>query len=148
MRAVELTRIAAAAEALRLRRQILRYVRQAGFLVGAAVFGLFALIFLHVLLWMVCAGPWNTGRVWASVIVLAFDGIVAGVLALLGRGKLPDPLEVEARITRDRSISELKSALAMTALTGTVAGPAGRFAGRTLWNTAGRLLGGRRRRRR
>lgn len=146
MKAVELTKIAAAAEALRLRRQIFRYVRQAGFLVGAALFGLFALAFLHVLLWMVCVGPWNTGRVWASVIVLALDGVVAGVLVLLGRGKLPDPIEVEARITRDRSISELKNALAMTALTGTMAGPAGRFAGRTLWNTVTKVLRGRRRR--
>lgn len=146
MKAVELTKIAAAAEALRLRRQILRYVRQAGFLVGAALFGLFALVFVHVLLWMVCSGPWHTGRVWASVIVLLFDVVVAGVLVLLGRGKLPDPIEVEARITRDRSIAELKNALAMTALTGTMAGPAGRFAGRTLWNTTCKLIGRRRRR--
>lgn len=146
MRPVELARVAAAAETLRLKRQALRYGRQAAFLVMAGLFGLFAFAFLHVLLWMVCYGPWNTGRVWASVIVLAVDAVAAGVLVLLGRGRMADPIEVEARITRDRSISELRSALAMTAATSVVVGPAGRFAGRTAWQVVRRALPGRRRR--
>ena len=146
MRTVELAKVAAAAEALRLKRYALRLGRQAAFLVVAGLFGLFALIFLHVVLWTLCDGPWNTGKVWASVIVLAVDVLIAGVMVMLGRGKLPDPLEVEARITRDRSISELKSALAMTAATSVVAGPAGRFAGRTAWSAVRKLLPGRRRR--
>ena len=145
MRAVELAKIAAAAEALRLKRQAFRFGRQAAFLVVGGLFGLFALIVLHVVLWTLCDGPWNTGKVWASVIVLVVDLVVAGVLVLLGRGKLPDPLEVEARITRDRSLSELKSALAITAATSVVVGPAGRFAGRTTWSVLRKLLPGRRR---
>lgn len=147
MRVVELAKVAAAAEALRLRRNATRIGRQAVYLVGAGLFGLFALASVHVLLWMICYGPWNTGRVWASVIVLAFDVVAAGVLVLLGRGKLADPVEVEARITRDRSISELKSAFLMTAVMGTVTGPAGRFAGKTAWSTVRGLIAGRRRRR-
>lgn len=147
MRAVELAKVAAAAEALRLKRQALRFGRQGAFLAAAGLFGLFALIAIHVVLWTLCDGPWNTGKVWASVIVLAFDILVAVVLVLLGRGKLPDPIEVEARITRDRSISELKSALAMTAVTTAVAGPAGRFAGRTAWSAVRRMFTGKRRRR-
>lgn len=134
MRAVELAKVAAAAEALRFKRQMFRYGRQAAYLAVAGLFGLFALLSLHVLIWMVCYGPWHTGKVWASIIVLLFDVVIAGVLALLGRGKMADPVEVEARITRDRSISELKSALVMTAMVGTVTGPAGRFAGRTAWS--------------
>lgn len=148
MRAVDLTKIAASAEALRLRRHMFRLVRQAGFLAIAAIFGFFALISLHVVLWTLCYGPWGTGKVWASVIVLAVDVIVAGILLLFGRGKLPDPIEVEARITRDRSLSELRSALAMTALAGTVTGPAGRLAGRTAWKAFRGLLPGSKRRRR
>lgn len=147
MRVVELAKVAAAAEALRLKRQATRYGRQAVYLAVAGLFGLFALVFVHVLLWMICYGPWNTGRVWASVIVVAFDAVIAGVLVMLGRGKLADPIEVEARITRDRSISELKSAFLMTAVMGTVSGPAGRFAGRTAWSTVRGLISGRRRRR-
>lgn len=148
MRAVDLAKVAASAEALRIRRMMLRFGLQAVFLAVAGLFGLFALIFLHVFLWMLCYGPWNTGRVWASVIVVAFDVVIAVILLLLGRGKLPDPIEVEARITRDRSLSELRSALAITALTGTVTGPAGRLAGRTAWRALrGLLPGGARRRR-
>jgi len=147
MKAVELGKVAASAEALRLRRQLTRIGRQAAFLVVAAVFGFFALISLHVVLFMLCVGPWNTGRVWASIIVLAVDVVAAGGLGLLGRGKLPDPVEVEARITRDRSLSEMKNALALTAVTSTLAGPAGRLAGRTAWGAVRKLVSGRRRRR-
>ena len=136
MKVVELARIAAAAEALRIRRQVLRYGRQVAFLAVAAVFALFALGFLHVLLWMLCDGPWNTGRVWASVIVLAVDAAVVGILVLFGRSSIPGPIEVEARITRDRSLSELRTAVALTAVTG----PAGRFAGRTAWSGIRRLV--------
>ena len=141
MKVVELTRIAAAAEALRIKRQILRYGRQAAFLVAAAIVGLFALGVVHVLLWMVCDGPWNTGRIWATVIVLAVDVVMIGILLLLGRGRLADPLEVEARITRDRSLSELRNAVALTAATG----PVGRYAGRTAWSGVSRLFRRRRR---
>lgn len=147
MRAVDLAKVAASAEALRLRRMVLRFGMQAAFLAIAGLFGLFALIFLHVMLWMICYGPWNTGKVWASVIVVLFDVVIAGILLLLGRGKLPDPIEVEARITRDRSLSELRSAVAITALTGTVTGPAGRLAGRTAWRAFRGMLPGRTRRR-
>ena len=136
MKVVELTRIAAAAEALRIKRQVIRYGKQVAFLVIAAVFALFFLGFAHVLLWMVCDGPWNTGKVWATVIVLAVDAVIAGILLLLGRGRLADPIEVEARITRDRSLSELRTAAALTAITG----PAGRFAGRTAWSGMSRLV--------
>ena len=147
MRTVDLAKVAAIAEALRLRRMMRRFGLQAAFLAVAGLFGLFALIFLHVLLWMLCYGPWNTGKVWASVVVVLFDVVIAGILLLLGRGKLADPIEVEARITRDRSLSELRSAVAITALTGTVTGPAGRLAGRTAWRAVRGLLQGRGRRR-
>ncbi len=136
MKVVDLTRIAAAAEALRIKRQIVRYGKQVAFLAAAAIFGLFALGVAHVLLWVVCDGPWNTGRVWATVIVLAVDVVTIGILLLLGRSRLADPIEVEARITRDRSLSELRNAVALTAVTG----PAGRYAGRTAWSGVRRLL--------
>ena len=145
MKAVDLAKVAASAEALGLRRQVLRIVRQVGLLVVAGLFGIFALVALHVVLWTLCDGPWNTGKVWASVIVLGFDLVVAGILVLLGRGRLPDPIEVEARITRDRSLSELRSTVALTAVTTTVAGPAGRFAGRTAWGAVRKLVRRRRR---
>ena len=145
MKAVDLAKVAATAEALRLRRQARRIIRQVVFLAMAGLFGFVALLSAHVLLWTVCEGPWHTGKVWASVIVLGVDVVAVGILVLLGKGKVPDPIEVEARITRDRSLSELRSVLALTALTTAVAGPAGRFAGRTAWNTIRSTFGLRRR---
>ncbi|MBE7210021.1 MAG: phage holin family protein [Gluconacetobacter diazotrophicus] len=145
MKAVELARVAASAEALRLRRQLTRYGRQAAFLVVAAVFALFALVFLHVILWNLCAHPWHLGPVWASVLVFGVDLLFALLLLLLGRGRGIDAVEVEARITRDRSLSELRSALAFSAVAATATGPIGRLAGRTAWGSVRRLIFRRRR---
>jgi hypothetical protein len=146
MKVVDLAKVAAGAEALRFKRQLLRYGRQVAFLVVAGVFGFFALIAAHVVLWTICYGPWNFGRVWASVTVLGVDVVVAVVLVLLGKGKLPDPIEIEARISRDRSLSELRTAVAMTAVTSAMTGPVGRLAGRSAWGLVKKVLPGRRRR--
>lgn len=130
MKVVELAKTAASSEGVLLQKIALRFARRAAFLVVAAVFGFFALISLHVVLWTLCEGPWHTGKVWASVIMLGADALFLIVFVLLGRGKLPDPVEVEARITRDRSLHDLRNAVALTAVTGTIMGPAGRYAGR------------------
>lgn len=134
MKAVELGKVAAAAEAQRLQRMGLRYAQRAAFLVVAAAFGFFALISLHVFLWVLCYGPWNTGKVWASVIVLAFDVVAAGIFLLLGRGKQAGTAEIEARMTRDRNLAAMRNAFALSAVTATVVGPAGRMAGRGVLN--------------
>jgi hypothetical protein len=97
MKAVDLAKLAAAAEGLRFKRQLMRYGRQ-----------------------------------------------IALILVLLGRSKQPGRLEMEARITRDRTIAELKSAVALTAVTSAITGPAGRFAGRSAWGLVRKLLPARR----
>lgn len=130
MKAVDFGKVAAAAEAQRLQRVALRYGRRVAFLVVAGLFGLFALILFHVLLWAICYGPLNTGMVWASVIVLGIDFLFAGVFAMLGRSNQPSIMEIEARMTRDRNLAAMKSAFAFSAVTATVVGPAGRLAGR------------------
>lgn len=146
MKVVDLAKIAAAAEGLRLKRQVLRVGRQVAYLVLAAVFGLFALVGFHVILWTLCDGPWNFGRVWSSVAVFGFDLIIALVLVLLGRSRTPGMAEIEARITRDRTLAELKNAAALTAVASTVTGPAGRFAARSAWGMVRGLSPLRRRR--
>ena len=132
MKAVEFGRLAAAAEATRWQRLGLRYAKRVAFLVVAALFGLFAMISAHVALWVLCYGPWNTGKVWASFIVLGVDVLFVAVFVLLGRGKPPGSVEIEARMTRDQNLNAMKSALAFSAVTATVVGPAGRMAGRGL----------------
>ncbi len=144
MKAVEFGKLAAAAEARRWQSIGLRYARRIAFLVVAALFGLFTLISAHVLLWVLCDGPWHTGKVWASVIVLAVDILLAAIFVLLGRGKQPSITEIEARMVRDQNLASMKNALAFSAVTATVVGPAGRMAGRGLLD----LVSGRARRRR
>lgn len=142
MKAVEYGKEAASAEVRRLQRVMVRYAIRVGFLVVAALFGLFALFSAHILLWMLCYGPWHTGKVWASVIVLGVDVLFAAVFVFLGRGKRASIVEVEARMERDRNIAAMRSALAFSAVTATVMGPAGRAVGRSAWG----LLKGRRNR--
>ncbi len=132
MKAVEYGKAAASAEARRLQSIALRYGLRVAFLVVAALFGLFTLISAHVTLWVICYGPWHTGKVWASLIVLALDILLTGVFVLLGRGKQPSVAEIEARMTRDRNLTAMKNAVALSTVTATVVGPAGRMAGRSI----------------
>jgi len=144
MKAVDFGKIAAAAEAQRLQRVGLRYAQRIAFLVVAALFGLFVLISAHVTLWVICEGPWHTGKVWASLIVLGVDILLTLVFVLLGRSKQAGMAEIEARMTRDRNLAAMKNALALSAVTATVVGPAGRMAGRGILDALRGRLGRRR----
>lgn len=130
MKAVDFGKVAAAAEVQRLQRLGLRYAQRIAFLVVGALFGLFVLISAHVTLWVVCEGPWHTGKVWASLIVLGVDIILTVVFILLGRGKRAGVAEIEARLIRDTNLTAMKNAFALSTVTATVVGPAGRMAGR------------------
>ncbi len=143
MKLVDHGRAAASAEVQRLQRLALRYAVRVAFLVMAALFALFTLIAAHVLLWVICFGPWHTGRVWASVIVFGVDILFTVVFLVLGRGKAPGAVELDARIRRDRDLVAMRNAFAMSAVAATVVGPAGRMAGRGVWG----MLRSRRRRR-
>ncbi len=143
MKLVDHGKDAASAEVQRLQRLALRYAIRVAFLVVAALFALFTLISAHVLLWVICYGPWHTGRVWASVIVLGVDLLFTVLFVVLGRSRQASAAEIEARIRRDRDLAAMRNAFAISAVAATVVGPAGRMAGRGMW---GMLRGGRRRR--
>ncbi len=143
MKLVDHGRSAASAEVQRLQRLALRYAMRVAFLVVAALFGLFTLFSAHVLLWMICYGPWHTGKVWASLIVLGVDVLFTVIFLVLGRGKAAGAVEIEARMRRDRDLAAMRNAFAISAVAATVVGPAGRMAGRGAWG----LFRDRRRRR-
>ncbi len=143
MKLVDHGRDAASAEVQRLQRLALRYAVRVAFLVVAALFGLFTLISAHVLLWVICYGPWHTGRVWASLIVLGVDILFMAIFALLGRRRAAGAVEIEARMRRDRDLLAMRNAFAISAVAATVVGPAGRMVGRGAWG----MFRGRRRRR-
>ncbi len=120
MRAVELAKVAAAAEALRLRRLARRQAIRAGMGVGAALFGLAVFVLLHVLVYDALESflrPWI-----AALILLAIDLVIAGVLVWMALNSAPDRIEQEALAVRRQSLAEARRALNTMAVVGEVTG--------------------------
>ncbi|GBD57979.1 hypothetical protein [Gluconobacter wancherniae] len=111
-------------------RSATRIGRRIAYGAVAAVFLMFAAISFHGLLWAIGLDLLGLSYVASALCVLGLDLLIVIVFALLARRSIPDPVEIEARIRRDRKLIELKQAVAISALTGLVFGPAGRFTGR------------------
>ena len=103
-----------------------RLARQAAFLGLSAVFGLFALALLHVAAFDALSGPGHVAPLWSALIVVGVDLVVALIALAIGRSGSVDARTVEARMARDRALTELRNGFALAAVTG----PAGRMAGR------------------
>ena len=58
----------------------------AAMLAGAALAGFFVLLFLSTALWWSLGNA--IGRGWSALVVMAVWGVLAGVLAVIGRGEL------------------------------------------------------------
>ena len=114
MRAVELAKVAAAAEALRLRRMARRQALHAAFYAAAGVFGVAAFVVLHVVLYHLLA-RW-LGPIWASVVLLVLDLAVAGAFVYLATRDTLDNIEEEARLIRQQALSEMRQSLTLPAL--------------------------------
>ena len=119
MRTVELAKVAASAEALRLRRVAVRQGRRAAYGVGAAVFGIAVLVLLHVVAYNAMVPA--ISPLFASLILLAVDLIVAAVLGYLALSNKPDTVEDEAKMIRQQAIVELRKSATMMALAGEAA---------------------------
>ena len=119
MRTVELAKVAASAEALRLRRVAVRQGRRAAYGVGAAVFGIAVFVLLHVVAYNAMVP--HVSPLVASLIILAFDLIVAAVLGYLALSNKPDAVEDEAKMIRQQAIVELRKSATIMALAGEAA---------------------------
>src|SRR3954463_7162499 len=120
MRAVELAKVAAAAEALRLRRIARRQGMRAAFGAGAAVFAIAVFVLLHVLAYNLLLKV--VSPTVASLILLAFDVVVAGVLGFLAMRNTPDDVEREALAVRRQAVIEMKKSVTLMAVVGEVSG--------------------------
>ena len=129
MRSIELAKVAAAAEALRLRRIARRQVFRAVYAVVAAVFAIAILVGLHVVLWNLVVG-WVT-PVQASLIVVAVDVLIAAIFGVLAMRNTPDPIEVEAKALRHQALIEMRQSLRFMSLVAQTAGVAMRAGART-----------------
>lgn len=130
MRTVELAKVAAAAEALRLRRIAHRQGMRAAYGAGAAVFGIAVFVLLHVVAYHLMVPRFTP--LTASLILLAFDVVVAGVLAYFAMGNVPDPIEHEALAIRQQAVVEMRKSMTLMSLAGELAGNALRRPVRTV----------------
>ena len=141
MRITDLGRQALGAEVELLRALALRNVRRVVLLVAAALFGLFCLVAAEVAGFCVLHLDASITPAWSALIVGGANLLVAVVLAAIASAGGPGPVEAQARLTRDRSLAELRTALAFASLTG----PAGRLAGRGAVGLVRKALNRRRR---
>lgn len=119
MRAVELAKVAASAEALRLRRMARRRGMQTAFGVVAGVFAVAVFVLLHVVAYHLMVPRLTPTQ--ASLIILAVDLVLAGVFAFLARRDVPDPVEEEAKLIRQQALTEMRSSLTFAAMAGSAA---------------------------
>ncbi len=121
MRSVELAKVAASAEALRLRRVVRRQGMRAAYGAVAAVFAIGVLVLVHVTLYHVLTPAYVTPTV-ASLILLALDLVIAGVMAVLAMSDKPDSIEDEAKTIRQQAVIEMRKSMTLVALAGETAG--------------------------
>jgi hypothetical protein len=115
MRTFSLARIAAEAEALRLRhsarraavRMVLALVAL-GFLLGAAAF-------CHIAAWFWLRQHWEQPQ--SALILAGADLVLAILVALLAARSTPSRIELEALDVRRRALASISGSLAFSALT-------------------------------
>ncbi len=133
MRSLRLARIAAEAEALRLRRQIRRRIIQAIMGAVAVVFVICTLAVAHFAGWLALVQV--VTPLIAALIVLGVDVVLAAIFGFLAMRSSPDRVEREAIIVRDQA----KQQLAITVATASAFAPVARLLG--LRHVSGLLIG-------
>jgi len=114
MRTLELARVAAEAEALRLRLTARRTAVRTALGLVALGFLLGAIIFFHVAAWSWLSTSLNEPA--AALIIAGADLVVAVVLALLATRSSAGPLEAEALALRRRALDHVGTSLTLPAL--------------------------------
>ena len=111
MRAYRLARIAARAEALRLRHLLRRHVARAAFAAVAAVFALGALIALHIAGAMALAE--YLGAIRSVLVVAGADALVALILLAFALRDVPSAVEREALQLRRTATEQAREAVVL-----------------------------------
>jgi hypothetical protein len=114
MRAVNLTKVAAEAEILRIQHMLKRQGMRAAFGLVAVLFVLGVLVLAHIAGWQVLrlyAPP-----IYATLILLGVDLVIAAIFGILAARSSPSHHEREALAIRQRALHEARSSLALGAL--------------------------------
>lgn len=115
MRLFRLIQLAAQAEALRWKRTGRGYAIQAGFGVGAALFGLMMLVMLHLAVFEWLAGT-SVGPALGALIVAGADLVLAGLFGFLATRSGLDPVALEAERVRDSALRQMGDQTARAAI--------------------------------
>ena len=114
MRTLQLARIAAEAEGLRLRHTARRHTVRAVLGVGALSFALGAIVFCHIAAWFWLSMSWDEPV--AALTIAGADLVVAAVLALVAIRSSPRRVEAEALALRTRALDHVATSLTIPAL--------------------------------
>lgn len=115
MRLFRLLQLAAQAETLRWKRTGRGYAIQAGFGVGATLFGLMMLVMLHLAVFEWLAGT-SVGPAFGALIVAGADLVIAGLFGFLATRSGLDPVAVEAERVRDSALRQMGDQTARAAI--------------------------------
>jgi hypothetical protein len=113
MRAVNLAKVAAEAEILRIQHMLKRQGMRAAFGLAALIFALGVLVLVHVAGWQVLR--LYVPPIYAALILLCVDLVVAAIFGILAARSSPSRDEREALAIRQRALHEARSSLALGA---------------------------------
>ncbi|GAB6853373.1 hypothetical protein [Asaia astilbis] len=133
MKVIDVGQEALKAQGEVFQRVAMRVGRRVAYFVIAAIFGLFALISFHAVLWAFAYSVLHFSAFAAACSVLGVDMLFVIIFTLLGTRNIADPVEFEARLRRDRKMAEFRQTLALSTLVGILVGPMGRFTGKQLF---------------
>jgi hypothetical protein len=114
MRAVDLVKIAAEAEILRIQRMLKRQGMRAAFGLVAVVFTMGVLVLANVAGWQVLR--MYVLAIYATLIMLGINLLIAVIFGLLAARSSPSRAERDALEIRGRALREARSSLALGAL--------------------------------
>jgi hypothetical protein len=114
MRAVNLAKVAAEAEIVRIRHMLKRQGMRAALGLVAVLFVLGVLVLAHFAGWQVLR--LYVPPIYATLILLGVDLVVAAIFGILAARSSPSGTEHEALSVRQRALREARSSLALGAL--------------------------------
>jgi hypothetical protein len=114
MRALNLTKVAAEAEILRIQHMLKRQGMRAAFGLVAVLFVLGVLVLAHIAGWQVLR--LYVPPIYATLILLGVDLVIAAIFGILAARSSPSHHEREALAIRQRALHEARSSLALGAL--------------------------------
>jgi hypothetical protein len=119
VRTVELAKVAVAAEALVLRREVRRQTVRVLFGLAAAVFAVAAAAVLHLVVYEVLR--LYLLPIYAALFILVLDLVAAGALGWFALAGAPDPVQEEARQVRHQALEELQHSLTLVGMAAEIA---------------------------